>query len=143
MSGDTEPLRVIVHGQVSDLGRRLLDEGLTPPDFAVNYVSPRDRDRAGVLERCEALIVDHTTSRRVAGPSIGEHLASTLGLGPVFEWSWKILQWPLAFFLVSSAVGLVYYYAPDAEQEWVEVSSHPSYFSNDSQVLPEPPDSDN
>jgi membrane protein len=58
----------------------------------------------------------------VAGPGIAEHLASTFGLGAVFEWSWKILQWPFAFFLVCSAVGLVYYFAPDAEQEWVWIT---------------------
>ena len=40
----------------------------------------------------------------------------------MFEWTWKILQWPLAFFLVSTAVGLVYYFAPDAEQDWVWIT---------------------
>ena len=69
-----------------------------------------------------ALLVVVSFTLIVAGPSIAEHVASTFGLGPVFEWSWKILQWPLAFFLVSSAVGLVYYYAPDAEQEWVWIT---------------------
>src|SRR5687768_1917692 len=58
----------------------------------------------------------------VAGPSVAEHLASTLGFGPVFEWTWKIVQWPLAFLLVSSAIGLVYYFAPDAEQDWVWIT---------------------
>jgi membrane protein len=58
----------------------------------------------------------------VAGPTVAEYLASTLGFGPVFEWSWKILQWPLAFFLVSTAIGLVYYFAPDAEQDWVWIT---------------------
>ena len=58
----------------------------------------------------------------VAGPTVAEHLASAFGLGAVFEWTWKILQWPLAFFLVSSAVGLVYYFAPDAEQDWVWIT---------------------
>jgi membrane protein len=58
----------------------------------------------------------------VVGPTIAEHLASFLGLGAAFEWSWKILQWPVAFFLVTTAVGLVYYFAPDAEQEWVWIT---------------------
>ena len=58
----------------------------------------------------------------VAGPTLAEHLASWFGFGVVFEWTWKILQWPLAFFLVSSAVGLVYYFAPDAEQDWVWIT---------------------
>jgi membrane protein len=58
----------------------------------------------------------------VVGPSLAEYLASVLGFGAVFEWAWKILQWPLAFFLVSTAIGLVYYFAPDAEQEWLWIT---------------------
>ena len=58
----------------------------------------------------------------VAGPTIAEKLASSLGLGAAFEWSWKILQWPVAFFLGSTAIGLVYYFAPDAEQDWVWIT---------------------
>ena len=58
----------------------------------------------------------------VAGPVIAERLAELLGFGAVFEWTWKILQWPLAFFLVATAVGLVYYFAPDAEQDWVWIT---------------------
>jgi membrane protein len=45
-----------------------------------------------------------------------------VGLGPAFEWSWKILQWPIAFFLVTTAVGLVYYFGPDADQDWVWIT---------------------
>ncbi|MBA2354407.1 MAG: YihY/virulence factor BrkB family protein [Acidobacteria bacterium] len=55
----------------------------------------------------------------VAGPSIAEYLGQTLRMGTVFEWTWKIVQWPVAFALVCTAIGLVYYYAPDAEQDWV------------------------
>ena len=54
----------------------------------------------------------------VAGPSMASQVASSFGLGAAFEWTWKILQWPLAFLLVATAVGLVYYFAPDAEQDW-------------------------
>jgi membrane protein len=58
----------------------------------------------------------------VAGPTIAEYLASWFGFGAVFEWTWKILQWPLAFVMVSTAIGLVYYYAPDADQDWVWIT---------------------
>lgn len=58
----------------------------------------------------------------VAGPTLAEHLASSLGLGAVFEWTWKILQWPFAFLLVSTAIGLVYHFAPDVEQDWVWIT---------------------
>ncbi len=58
----------------------------------------------------------------LAGPEMAEYLGTTLRMGPVVEWTWKILQWPLAFLMVSTALGLVYYFAPDAEQEWVWIT---------------------
>jgi len=58
----------------------------------------------------------------LAGPTLAEYFSKVFGLGVVFEWGWKILQWPLAFVLVSSAIGLVYYFAPDAEQDWVWIT---------------------
>lgn len=54
----------------------------------------------------------------VAGPALAEGLANRFGLGWAFEWTWKILQWPVAFMLVVFALGLVFYFAPDAEQDW-------------------------
>jgi membrane protein len=53
------------------------------------------------------------------GPTFAERLADNLGLGPAFEWSWKILQWPVVFGLVSLAIAGIYYWGPDAEQDWV------------------------
>jgi membrane protein len=58
----------------------------------------------------------------VMGPTILGRVAPWLGLGPVFEWAWTILQWPVAFFLVSTAIGLIYRFAPDAEQEWAWIT---------------------
>ncbi len=54
----------------------------------------------------------------VSGPEIAETLATRVGLGPVFAWTWKIVQWPVVFLLISLGFGLVYYLAPDAEQLW-------------------------
>ena len=51
------------------------------------------------------------------GPVSARWLAEAGG-GPVAEWTWRVLQWPLAFALVSIAIGLVYGFAPDAEQDW-------------------------
>jgi len=56
------------------------------------------------------------------GPTLAEYLSRIFGLGGLFEWGWKILQWPLIFGLVTTAIGLVYYFAPDAEQEWVWIT---------------------
>ena len=58
----------------------------------------------------------------VVGPALAEKLTATFGLGTFFEWSWKIVQWPLAFLLASTALGLIYYFAPDAEQDWVWIT---------------------
>jgi membrane protein len=55
----------------------------------------------------------------IAGPTLAERLADRLFLGAAFEWTWKILQWPLVFALVSGGMAIVYYFAPDAEQDWV------------------------
>jgi membrane protein len=55
----------------------------------------------------------------VAGPQLAEFIAGRVGLGAVFEWTWKILQWPLVFVLIATAFGLVYYFAPDVDQDFV------------------------
>lgn len=58
----------------------------------------------------------------IAGPQLADWLAAKYALGGLFVWSWKILQWPLAFALVVTGIGLVYYFAPDAEQRWVWIT---------------------
>jgi membrane protein len=55
----------------------------------------------------------------IAGPELAETIASRVGLGPAFEWTWKVLQWPVVFALVAGAFGLVYYFAPDVDQDFV------------------------
>lgn len=55
----------------------------------------------------------------VAGPPLARTLAESVGLGAAFVWTWYILQWPVVFILVATGVALVYYFAPDVEQEWV------------------------
>jgi membrane protein len=55
----------------------------------------------------------------LVGPTIATTLADSMNLGPVFEWTWKILQWPVLFALASLGIALIYYFAPDVEQEWV------------------------
>jgi membrane protein len=58
----------------------------------------------------------------IAGPTLGAHVASYFRLGPAFAWGWTILQWPVVFFLVSCAIAMVYYFAPDVEQDWVWIT---------------------
>lgn len=58
----------------------------------------------------------------IAGPTIAEHIANSMNLGPVFVSVWSILQWPVVFALVATGIALIYYYAPDAEQDWVWIT---------------------
>ena len=69
-----------------------------------------------------ALFVLASFTLIVAGPAVAERLAASFGLGAAFEWTWKIVQWPLAFGLVSTALGLVYYFGPDADQDWTWIT---------------------
>jgi len=58
----------------------------------------------------------------LAGPQVADWLAGKFALGAAFTWSWKVLQWPVAFALVATGIGLVYYFAPDAEQDFVWIT---------------------
>jgi membrane protein len=58
----------------------------------------------------------------VAGPQAADWAAARFGFGPLFTLTWKIAQWPIAFALVVTGIGLVYYFAPDAEQEWAWIT---------------------
>jgi membrane protein len=58
----------------------------------------------------------------VAGPQLADWLAARFALGGAFVWTWKIVQWPLAFALVVTGIGLIYYLAPDAEQNWAWIT---------------------
>lgn len=58
----------------------------------------------------------------LAGPAFAEHLADRMYLGSAFKWTWWILQWPVVFALVASEIGLIYYFAPDAEQDWAWIT---------------------
>jgi membrane protein len=54
----------------------------------------------------------------IVGPALAEPAARWLGLGSAFATAWKIVQWPIVFLLVVTAVGMIYYFGPDAEQRW-------------------------
>jgi len=52
------------------------------------------------------------------GPQIGGWIADYMGLGAVFQVAWNILRWPVIVFFLILALALIYYLAPDVEQEW-------------------------
>src|SRR3954462_5714238 len=60
-----------------------------------------------------------STALVIAGPALAEKIAAAFHLGTAFEWTWLVLQWPVVFALVSIGIALVFYYAPDAQQEWI------------------------
>jgi membrane protein len=52
------------------------------------------------------------------GPQIGGWIADRVGLGGIFQTAWNLLRWPVIVGLIILAMALVYYVAPDVEQEW-------------------------
>ena len=57
----------------------------------------------------------------VAGPFIGRTLAEVLTLGDEFMFVWNIVRWPAALLFMITTVGLLFYFAPDANQpfRWI------------------------
>ena len=58
----------------------------------------------------------------VAGPEMADAIGKHLPYGFVVAWAWKIVQWPVAFAMAAFGIGLIYYFAPDAEQDWVWIT---------------------
>ena len=52
------------------------------------------------------------------GPTLGEKVAATVGLGAVFTVVWNIVSIPIIMALVAIGIALVYYLAPNVEQHW-------------------------
>lgn len=62
------------------------------------------------------------TTLVLAGPEIAEAVNTRFRLGGGVELTWKVVQWPLAFALVTLAVAFIYYFAPDVDQDWVWIT---------------------
>jgi membrane protein len=58
----------------------------------------------------------------VAGPNAGHWLAGWFGLSDAFDTVWVALRWPLIFVLATTGVAIVFYFAPDADQDWVWIT---------------------
>jgi membrane protein len=52
------------------------------------------------------------------GPQLGNWVASAIGLGDAFEVTWNIVRWPVIVVLMTVALAILYYFAPDVEQQW-------------------------
>jgi len=69
-----------------------------------------------------AVFIVISTVLVVAGPTLAEKVAEWFNLGQAFTWTWKILQWPIVIALISGAMAMMFYYAPDAEQDWIWIT---------------------
>jgi membrane protein len=56
------------------------------------------------------------------GPQLGRWVAGLVGLGRVFEVTWNVVRWPVIVGLLVVAIALLYYFAPDVEQEWTWIT---------------------
>jgi membrane protein len=56
------------------------------------------------------------------GPQLGGWVADLVGLGRVFEVTWNVVRWPVIVGLLVVAIALLYYFAPDVEQEWTWIT---------------------
>lgn len=54
----------------------------------------------------------------LVGPQAMEWLSDQIGLGQLFVTLWAWLRWPLILLLLTLAVAIVYYVAPDVEQDF-------------------------
>jgi membrane protein len=78
----------------------------------------KQRLTAIALTIAVALFVLVSFTLVVAGPQLAGWLADQFGLGQAFAMTWSIVQWPVVFVLVATGIGLVYYFAPDVDQDW-------------------------
>ena len=56
---------------------------------------------------------------------IGAWVASQLGLGSIFSLAWRIGSWLFGFLLIVLVLAILYYFAPDVEQncKWISPGS--------------------
>lgn len=69
-----------------------------------------------------ALLVLSALSLVLLGPTWADALGRATGWGAPFTAIWLVLQWPMVFLLVSTSIGLLYYFGPDADQDWVWIT---------------------
>ena len=55
----------------------------------------------------------------IVGPTL---IAAWFNLGPAFTMVWNVARWPIVFALTAFGIAIIYYYAPDTEQEWIWIT---------------------
>lgn len=76
------------------------------------------RGMAGLLTIGLALLIIACMVLLIFGPQLGHGLVDYFGLGTAFDVAWLMLRWPVVLFLMMVAAALIYYFAPDVEQDW-------------------------
>jgi len=56
------------------------------------------------------------------GPTLAKDLENSLGVPRRFAWLWAIAEWPLVFGLMVTALGWIYYFAPDVRRRWAWIT---------------------
>jgi membrane protein len=101
---------------------------------AVNRAYERQETRAVWKVRLIAILLVVATGITTAGifllivvgGSLGDAIARKAGLGTVFNLTWGILRWPVAFCAILLFFALIYYLAPNTDQrswKWVTPGS--------------------
>ena len=81
----------------------------------------RVRLTAALLTVALAAVVIMASMLVVAGPTLTRMLGVPAD-NALWMWGWNLVRWPTAFALVAFGIGLVYNYAPNAEQDWLWVT---------------------
>lgn len=80
------------------------------------------RGVAIILTLALTVVVISALALVIAGPMIAAALGEALGMGPAFVTAWTWGRWPVILLLVSLGMALIYYFAPDADQEWIWIT---------------------
>ncbi|HYE88278.1 MAG TPA: YihY/virulence factor BrkB family protein [Vicinamibacterales bacterium] len=58
----------------------------------------------------------------VAGPELGRWVTGRFGMSDTFDTVWTYIRWPIIFALATTGIAIVFYHAPDADQDWVWIT---------------------
>jgi membrane protein len=70
-----------------------------------------------------ALLILLASALVLYGGSIGQLIATRVGVGGLFWIGWRIVQWPMTFLAMFLSFSIIYYFAPDLdERKWYWVT---------------------
>jgi membrane protein len=96
---------------------------------SINLAHDLESKRSWIRQRLLAILITVVLtlfimvsfSLVMTGPLMAHKILSEGAMSAAFDWAWTILRWPIAFALVASAFGIVYYIAPDEPRKGVRV----------------------